>query len=68
MIALRLVLDTNIIVSAALKPDGLQRSVLLVALQKPARLYMESSTSIAQFWPGHGFVSARVFAGSFCES
>jgi len=40
MIALRLVLDTNVIVSAALKPDGLQRSVLLVSLQKPARLYV----------------------------
>src|SRR5690349_16507442 len=40
MIALRLVLDTNIIVSAALKPDGLQRTVLIVALTKPARLYV----------------------------
>lgn len=40
MIPLRLVLDTNIIVSAALKPDGLQRTVLLPALTKPARLYV----------------------------
>lgn len=40
MIPLRLVLDTNIIVSAALKPDGLQRTVLLLALTKPARLYV----------------------------
>jgi uncharacterized protein len=40
MIALRLVLDTNIIVSAALKPDGLQRTVLLLAITKPARLYV----------------------------
>lgn len=39
MISLRLVLDTNIVVSAALKPDGLQRSVLLLALRKPIRLY-----------------------------
>lgn len=38
MIPLRLVLDTNIIVSAALKPDGLQRTVLLLAITKPARL------------------------------
>ena len=38
MIALRLVVDTNIIVSAALKPDGLQRTVLLLAITKPARL------------------------------
>ncbi len=40
MIALRLVVDTNIIVSAALRPDGLQRTVLLLALTKPARLYV----------------------------
>lgn len=39
MIPLRLVLDTNIIVSAALKPTGLQRTVLLLALTRPARLY-----------------------------
>ena len=40
MIPLRLVLDTNILVSAALKPGGLQRTVLLLALTKPARLYV----------------------------
>ncbi len=40
MLPLRLVLDTNIIVSAALKPAGLQRTVLLLALTKPARLYV----------------------------
>jgi putative PIN family toxin of toxin-antitoxin system len=40
MIPLRLVLDTNIVVSAALRPDGLQRTVLLLALTKPARLYV----------------------------
>ena len=39
MIALRLVVDTNIVVSAALKHDGLQRTVLLLAITKPARLY-----------------------------
>lgn len=39
MIPLRLVIDTNIIVSAALKPDGLPRTVLLLAITKPARLY-----------------------------
>ena len=43
MIALRLVLDTNIVVSAALKPDGLQRTVLVLALTKPARLYVSSA-------------------------
>ncbi len=40
MLPLRLVLDTNVVVSAALKPDGLQRTVLLLALTKPARLYI----------------------------
>jgi len=40
MISLRLVLDTNIVVSAALRPDGLQRTVLLLALTKPARWYV----------------------------
>jgi uncharacterized protein len=40
MLSLRLVLDTNIIVSAALKPEGLQRTVLLMAITRPARLYI----------------------------
>jgi putative PIN family toxin of toxin-antitoxin system len=40
MIPLRLVIDTNIVVSAALKPDGLQRTVLVLAMTKPARLYV----------------------------
>ena len=44
MIPLRLDVDTNIVVSAALKPDGLQRTVLLLAITKPARLY--TSTAI----------------------
>lgn len=40
MIPLRLVIDTNVFISAALKPDGLQRTVLLLAITKPARLYV----------------------------
>jgi len=40
MIPLRLVIDTNILVSAALKPVGLQRTVLLLAIMKPAKLYV----------------------------
>lgn len=40
MLALRLVIDTNVVVSAALKPDSLQRTVLLIAVTKPARLYV----------------------------
>jgi putative PIN family toxin of toxin-antitoxin system len=40
VIPLRLVIDTNVLVSAALKPEGLQRTTLLIALTKPARLYV----------------------------
>jgi putative PIN family toxin of toxin-antitoxin system len=40
MLPLRLVLDTNIVVSAALKPSSLQRTILTLALTKPARLYV----------------------------
>ena len=43
MIALRLVVDTNILVSAALKPQGMQRTVLVIAMAKPARLYFSSN-------------------------
>ena len=42
MLPVRLVLDTNVIVSAALKPEGLERSVFLIATTKPARLYVTS--------------------------
>ena len=40
MIPLRLVIDTNMVVSAALKPEGLQRTVVLLAMTKPARWYV----------------------------
>jgi uncharacterized protein len=40
MLPLRLVIDTNVLISAAIKPTGLQRTVLLLALTKPARLYV----------------------------
>ncbi len=40
MLPLRLVLDTNILVSAALKPDSLQRTTLLLAVSKPASFYV----------------------------
>jgi uncharacterized protein len=43
MLPLRLVLDTNIVISAALKPQGLQRTVFLLAISKPARLYMSEA-------------------------
>jgi uncharacterized protein len=43
MLSLRLVIDTNVLISAALKPTGLQRTVLLLALTKPARLFVSRS-------------------------
>ena len=39
MISLRLVLDTNIVVSAALNPRGVERTVLLLATAKPLHWY-----------------------------
>ena len=43
MLPLRLVIDTNILVSAANKPAGSQRIFLLFAIIRPARLYMSRS-------------------------
>lgn len=43
MIPLRLVIDTNIVASAALEPDGPQRTVLVVATYKPASLYISEA-------------------------
>jgi putative PIN family toxin of toxin-antitoxin system len=40
MLPLRLVIDTNVVISAALKPEGLQRTTLLLAITKPARFYV----------------------------
>jgi uncharacterized protein len=40
MLPLRLVIDTNVLVSVAIKPTGLQRTVFLIAISKPARLYV----------------------------
>jgi putative PIN family toxin of toxin-antitoxin system len=40
MLPLRLVIDTNVLVSSALKPESLQRTTFLLAITKPARLYV----------------------------
>jgi putative PIN family toxin of toxin-antitoxin system len=40
MLPLRLVIDSNVLVSAALKPESLQRTTLLLATTKPSRLYV----------------------------
>ena len=43
MIPLRLVIDTNVVVSAALKPDSLPRTVILLALSNPVRRYVSDA-------------------------
>ena len=43
MLPLRLVFDTNGLVSAALTPTGLQRTAFLLAITKPARLYVSAA-------------------------
>lgn len=43
MLPLRLVVDTNVLVSAALKPDSLQRTSLVLAITRPARLYVSKA-------------------------
>ena len=46
------VIDTNVLISAAIKPAGLQRTVLLLAITKPARLYVpvQSWRNTARCW------------------
>ena len=48
MIPLRLVIDTNVVVSAALKPEGMQRTVVLLAMTKPAQWYV-SDAIVAEY-------------------
>jgi uncharacterized protein len=50
VLSLRLVIDTNVLISAALKPESLQRTTLVLAITKPARLYM--SRPILQEYTG----------------
>jgi putative PIN family toxin of toxin-antitoxin system len=42
MLPVRLVLDTNVIVSAAIKESGLQRTLFKLALTKPAMLFVSN--------------------------
>lgn len=43
MIPIRLVVDTNVVVSSAMKPFGLERMVVRLALTKPAKWYVSSA-------------------------
>ncbi len=40
MLPLLLVIDTNVVISAALKPEGLPRTTFILAITKPAHLYV----------------------------
>jgi putative PIN family toxin of toxin-antitoxin system len=40
MLPLRFVLDTNVVVSATLKPESIPRTIVLLALTRPARWYV----------------------------
>jgi len=62
MLPLRLVIDTNVLVSAALKPEGLQRAVLLLAITKPARLYV-SRPILAEYRSVLGRAELRIRKG-----
>ena len=42
MLSVRLVIDTNVLISAALKSESLQRTLFLLAITKPARLYVST--------------------------
>ncbi len=48
MLPLKLVLDTNVLVSGLINPDGLERSCLTFALTKPAVWFL-SSEIIAEY-------------------
>ena len=50
MLPLRVVVDTNIVVSAVLKRNGLQRTVVLLALTEPARWYVSDPILTEYDW------------------
>jgi uncharacterized protein len=62
MIPLRLVIDTNILASAALKPDGLERIVLLLATTKPAAPYV-SEAMLAEYQKASARPELRIRRG-----
>src|ERR1039457_5594540 len=43
MIALRLIIDTNVLVSALLKPGGIERAAFVLTITKPARMYVTAA-------------------------
>ncbi len=49
MLPLRLVIDTNVLVSAALKPESLHRTALVLAVTKPARFYVSPRPILEEY-------------------
>jgi len=50
MLPLRVVVDTNVVISAVLKPEGLQRTVVVLALTRPARWYVSETILFEYDW------------------
>jgi hypothetical protein len=69
MLPLRLVIDTNVVISAALKPEGLERYLIFWRLQSPrAFTYPSLSwTNTPKSFPVRNSKSARASAGN-CSS
>ena len=62
MLPLRVVIDTNVVVSAALRPYGLQRTVFVLALTKPARMYV-SQEILAEYCSVLGRPALKITKG-----
>lgn len=62
MLRLKLVLDTNVVVSAALKPQGLERTTLVFALTRPAELFI-SGGILAEYQDVLGRPELRIPSG-----
>jgi hypothetical protein len=65
MLPLRLVIDTNVVISAVLKLEGLQRTTFLLAITKPARLYVSQPNlrHFPRFWKKTNIKTPREFIG-----
>ena len=64
MLPVRLVIDTNVVVSAALNAEGLQRTTFLLAITKPARWYLSNQflKSTLKYFPVPNCASEEGFA------
>ena len=63
MIPLRLVLDTDVVISAAPKPNDLERTAFILAITKPARLYI-SQAILEEYRDVHGHAELKIRKGA----